>query len=175
MAPLVVLITVTLLLLAAGAAGVRRLRPWPVALRGALAAMFTLTGLSHFVGMRADLISMVPPALPEPALLVTVTGILELAGAAGLLWRPTAPWAAAGLSALLVAMFPANVYAAVAGLTLDGEPAMALLPRTLLQVLFLGATLTVLVWYVRHRRSATAHGAATGAVGGDPSRPAVTV
>lgn len=171
MAPLVVLTTVTLLLLAAGAAGVRRLRPWPVALRGGLAAMFTLTGLSHFVGMRADLISMVPPGLPEPALLVTVTGILELAGAAGLLWRPTAPWAAAGLSALLVAMFPANVYAAVAGLTLDGEPAMALLPRTLLQVLFLGATLTVLVWHVRHRRSATA----TGAVGGDPSRPAVTV
>lgn len=171
MAPLVVLTTVTLLLLAAGAAGVRRLRPWPVALRGGLAAMFTLTGLSHFVGMRADLISMVPPVLPEPALLVTVTGILELAGAAGLLWRPTALWAAAGLSTLLVAMFPANVYAAVAGLTLDGEPAMALLPRTLLQVVFLGATLAVLAWHVRQRRSA----AATGAVRGDPATPVVSV
>jgi uncharacterized membrane protein len=171
MAPIVVLTTVTLLLLAAGAAGVRRLRPWPVALRGGLAAMFTLTGLSHFVGMRADLISMVPPGLPEPALLVTVTGILELAGAVGLLWRPTAPWAAAGLAALLVAMFPANVYAAVAGLTLDGEPAMALLPRTLLQVVFLGATLAVLAWHVRRRRSATA----TGAVRGDPATPVARV
>jgi uncharacterized membrane protein len=28
---------------------------------------------------------MVPPGLPEPALLVTATGVLELAGAAGLL------------------------------------------------------------------------------------------
>ncbi|MGD9530951.1 MAG: hypothetical protein AB7V44_29755, partial [Pseudonocardia sp.] len=138
---------------------------------GGLAAMFTLTGLSHFIGMRADLIGMVPPALPEPALLVTVTGILELAGAAGLLWGQTAPWAAAGLSALLVAMFPANVYAAVAGLTLGGEPAMALLPRTLLQLLFLGATLTVLAWHVRQRRSATA----TAAGGGDQARPAVTI
>jgi uncharacterized membrane protein len=53
---------------------------------------------------------MVPPFLPAPELLVTVTGVLELAGAAGLVWSRTAPWAAGGLSALLVAMFPANVY-----------------------------------------------------------------
>jgi uncharacterized membrane protein len=150
--PLIVLVFVTLVLFAAGAAGVRRLRPWPVALRGGLAAMFLLTGVSHFVGMRQDLINMVPPALPAPGLLVTVTGVLELAGAAGLLWRRTAPWAAGGLSALLIAMFPANVYAAVEGLTLGGAPATALVPRTLMQLLFLAATLTVLAHYVRARR-----------------------
>ena len=77
--------------------------------------------------------------------------MLELAGAAGLLWRPSVAWAAGGLSALLVAMFPANVYAALAGLTLDGAPAMALLPRTLLQVVFLAATLTVLAAHLRAR------------------------
>ena len=158
--PLAVLVLVTLALFAAGAAGVRRLRPWPVALRGGLAAMFVLTGVSHFVGMRQDLINMVPPALPEPGLLVTVTGVLELAGAAGLLWRRTAPWAAGGLSALLVAMFPANVYAAVEGLTVGGAPATALVPRTLMQLIFLAATLTVLAHHVRKRRpalSATDH------------------
>jgi uncharacterized membrane protein len=149
MAPLIVLVSVTLILLAAGAAGVRWLRPWPVAVRGGLAAMFVLTGVSHFVGMREDLINMVPPALPAPGLLVTFTGVLELAGAAGLLSRRTAPWAAGGLSALLVAMFPANVYAAVEGLTLGGDPAMALIPRTLLQLLFLTATLTVLAYHLR--------------------------
>jgi uncharacterized membrane protein len=153
MTPLIVLVVVTVALRATGAAGVRRLRSWPIALRGGLAAMFVVTGGSHFVGMREDLISMVPPALPAPGLLVTVTGVLELAGAAGLLWRRTAPWAAAGLAALLVAMFPANVYAALAALTLDGSPAMALLPRTLLQVAFLAATLTVLAPHVRHRRT----------------------
>ena len=153
MAPLLVLVAVTLTLWAAGAAGVRRLRPWPVALRGGLAAMFVLTGVSHFVGMREDLVAMVPPALPEPGLLVTVTGVLELAGAAGLLVRRTAPWAAAGLAALLVAMFPANVYAAVSGVAIGGAPAMAIVPRTLLQLVFLAATLAVLADAVRRRRT----------------------
>lgn len=162
MAPLVVLVVVTLVLFAAGAAGVRRLRPWSVALRGGLAAMFVLTGVSHFVGLRADLISMVPPALPVPGLLVTVTGVLELAGAAGLLWRRTAPWAAAGLAALLVAMFPANAYAALEGLTLGGAPAMALVPRALLQLVFLAATLVVLGYHVRVLRSARSAGRSAG-------------
>ncbi len=152
MTPLIVLVVVTAVLRAAGAAGVRRLRRWPSALGGGLAAMFLVTGGSHFVGMREDLIAMVPPVLPEPGLLVTVTGVLELAGAAGLLWRRTAPWAAGGLAALLVVMFPANVHAALAGLTVGGDAAMPLLPRTLLQVVFLAATLTVLASHLRARR-----------------------
>ena len=165
MAPLFVLIVVTGTLRAVGAAGMHRLRSWPTALRGGLAAMFVVTGGSHFVGMREDLISMIPPALPEPGLLVTITGVLELAGAIGLLWRRTVPWAAGGLTALLVAMFPANVYAALEGLTLAGAPAMPLLPRTLLQVVFLAATLTVLAAHLRaaagftpRARSSPAHG-----------------
>lgn len=155
MTPLIVLVSVTLILLAAGTAGVRRIRPWPVAVRGGLAAMFVLTGVSHFVGMREDLINMVPQALPQPGLLVTITGVLELAGAAGLLWQRTAPWAAGGLSALLVAMFPANVYAAVEGLTLDGNPATSLVPRTLMQLVFLAATLSVVAYHLRERRQET--------------------
>jgi hypothetical protein len=51
--PLIVLVVVTLLLFAAGAAGVRGLRPWSVALRGGLAAVFGVTGVAHVVGMRA--------------------------------------------------------------------------------------------------------------------------
>ncbi len=152
MTPLIVLVVVTVALRAAGAVGVRRLRSRTRALRGGLAAMFLVTGSSHFVGMREDLIAMVPPVLPEPGLLVTVTGVLELAGAAGLLRRRTAPWAAGGLAALLVVMFPANVHAALAGLTVGGAPAMPLLPRTLLQVVFLAATLTVLASHLRARR-----------------------
>lgn len=152
MAPLVVLVVVTLVLLAVGAAGVRWLRPWPVALRGGLAAMFVVTGLAHFVGMRAELISMVPPGLPAPDLLVTVTGVLELAGAVGLLWTRTAPWAAGGLAALLVVVFPANVYAALEGLTLASEDQLT--PRTAMQVVFLAATLAVVGHYVRARRLA---------------------
>jgi uncharacterized membrane protein len=146
MEPLITLVAVTAVLLVAGALGVRALQPWPVALRGGLAAMFTLTGVVHFVWLRQELIAMVPPALPAPGLLVTITGVLELAGAAGLLLPGTAPWAAGGLAALLVVMFPANVHAALEG---TGTP---LLPRTLMQVLFLAATLAFVTYYVRARR-----------------------
>ena len=152
MEPLVVLVTVAGLTLAAGAAGARRLRSWHVALRGGLAAMFTFTGVSHFgaFGVRDDLVAMVPPALPAPELLVTVTGILELAGAVGLLLPRTWPWAAGGLSALLVAMFPANVYKALEDPTLRASQELG--PRTALQVVFLAATLAVLGRSLSERR-----------------------
>ncbi|PSK98014.1 putative membrane protein [Murinocardiopsis flavida] len=150
MAPLNTLVIVTLILLALGAAGVRRLRPWPVALRGGLAAMFVLTGTAHFIGLREELIAMVPPALPTPGLLVTVSGVLELAGAAGLLWTRTAPWAAAGLAGLLVAVFPANVYAALNDVTTAFSD--ELWPRTAMQAVFLAATLAVVGHHLRARR-----------------------
>ncbi|WP_017555985.1 DoxX family protein [Nocardiopsis baichengensis] len=158
MAPLVFLLAGTSAVLVAGLAGVRRLRSWPVAVRCGLALMFTVTGLAHFVGMRRELVAMVPPALPAPELLVTVTGVLELAGAAALLWSATAPWAAGGLALMLVAMFPANVHRALseAGLPWDDR----LVPRTLLQLVFLAAALSVVVHHVRKARRAPAEGRA---------------
>jgi uncharacterized membrane protein len=60
---------------------------------------------------------------------------------------------------MLLGMFPANVYAAVEGLPLGGSPATPLLPRTLMQLLFLAATLSVVAYHARTRRPAlsTAH------------------
>ncbi|MDQ0227822.1 DoxX family protein [Metabacillus niabensis] len=143
MEPFITLIIVTLGILIAGRFGVKRLQPWTVALRGGVAAMFLLTGVVHFVYMRAELINMVPPSLPNPDLLVTITGLLEIAGAIGLLWKPTVPWASAGLTALLIVMFPANIYLALEGSAI--EPFDALIPRTILQLFFLSATITILV------------------------------
>lgn len=143
MVPAIVLVVVTLLLRVVGRVAVQRLDGWRPALRGGLAAMFLLTGISHFGASRDDFIAMVPPFLPLPDMLVTVTGMLELTGALGLLHRKTTPAAAAGLSALLIFMFPANVHAALDGLSFDGTAAMELLPRTLLQLAFLVATLSV--------------------------------
>ncbi|MFX3633196.1 MAG: hypothetical protein ACE3L7_15030 [Candidatus Pristimantibacillus sp.] len=145
MEPLIVLISVTIAILVAGTAGVRRLRPWPVALRGGVAAMFILTGTVHFFGMREELISMVPSFLPYPGFIVTITGLLELAGAIGVLWRPTAAWAAGGLSLLLIFMFPANVYYALSELAT--KPEDALIPRTLMQLVFLSASLAIMIFY----------------------------
>ena len=160
MAPLITLLAVTLLLRLAGTLGVKPLRSWRVSLRGGLAAMLVLTGTAHFNGMRADLIDMVPPVLPYPGFLVTLTGVLELAAALGLLHRRTAPWAGAGLTLLLVVMFPANVYAAVAGIEFGGEPATALLPRTLMQLVFIAAAAAVALpafKALRNRRKTASH------------------
>ncbi|MEC0370082.1 DoxX family protein [Paenibacillus chibensis] len=149
MEPLIVLVVVSLVLFIAGAAGVRRLRPWPIPLRGGLAAMFMLTGTVHFVYLRSDLVGMVPPILPYPGLIVTITGVLELAGAIGLLWRPTVLWAAGGLTLLLIAMFPANLYIALNGLATSPED--ELIPRTLMQILFLSVSSAIWIYYLRHR------------------------
>jgi uncharacterized membrane protein len=85
---------------------------WPKAVAVGLAAMFVVTGVAHFVNpLRRDMIAIVPPRLPAPGLLVTTTGVLELLGAAGLLYPPTRVAAAVCLFLLMVVMFPANVYA----------------------------------------------------------------
>ena len=145
MAPFIALSSLFLLFAGLGAVGVHALAGWYTPLRFALAGMFFLTASAHWGRRRPDLVRMVPQTFPRPDLIVTLTGVLELSGAVGLLVRSLAPLAAAGLSLLLLAMFPANVRAARAGLTIAGRPATALVPRTLLQLLFLAATLAVVV------------------------------
>jgi uncharacterized membrane protein len=88
---------------------------------------------------------MVPPIFPNPELLVTFTGVAEILGAVGLLIPRLARAAAIGLTLLLVAIFPANVHAALHELSLAGKPATELLPRTLMQLVFLAATVTCAV------------------------------
>ena len=92
--------------------GVDYVDKWPQAFAIGLAVMFVMTGVAHFVNpLRHDMIAIVPPRLPAPGLLVTITGVLELAGAAGLLYPPTRVAAAVGLFVLMLVMFPANIYA----------------------------------------------------------------
>lgn len=114
-----------------------------MALRFALAGMFFLTASAHGGKRRPDLVRMVPPGFPRPALLVTLTGILELLGAIGLLLPATARYAALGLAMLLIAIFPANVYAARQRFTIAGRPVEPLARRTVLQIVFLAATTLV--------------------------------
>jgi len=82
---------------------------------------------------------MVPAAFSQPDLIVTITGFLEILGAAGLLLPATARAAALCLALLLMAMFPANVSAARRNLTIGGKAATGLPLRTLLQVVFIAA------------------------------------
>jgi uncharacterized membrane protein len=113
MAPLITLLLGSVLARIVGWAGVNYLANWVTAITVGLAAMFVLTGVAHFAPpLRTALIAIVPPRLPAPGMLVTVTGVLELLGAVGLLVPATRVAAAVCLLLLMVAMFPANIYAA---------------------------------------------------------------
>ncbi len=112
MAPLITLLLSTLAARSIGWLGVAYVNNWTAAIAVGLAAMFVLTGCSHFApAMRRDLIAIVSPRLPGPGYLVTITGLLELVGAVGLLVPETRAAAAICLLVLMLAMFPANVYA----------------------------------------------------------------
>ncbi len=148
MVPFLVLVSVALGARLAGQLGVRPLRAWPACVRLGLAAMFCVTAAAHFNSMRPDLVAMVPPGVPSPGLMVTVTGLCELAGAAGLLVPRTRRAAALGLIVLLLAVLPANVHAARAGVTLRGEPPTPLALRVPLQALFIGV-----LWWAGVRRA----------------------
>lgn len=131
MAPLLVQVVVTL---------VARLRlPWHDATRVGLAVMFMFTASAHFTNMKRDLAAMIPPPLTGALWLISITGVLEFAGAVGLLVPKVTRLAAWCLIAMLGAMFPANVYAAIHGVTLRGQPATALWLRTPLQVFWIAA------------------------------------
>jgi len=121
----------------AGAIGWQALDDWQIATRVGLAVMFVFTGVAHFTRTRVDLVRMVPPQLPHPELLVTGTGIAELAGAIGLLVPALAPWVAYALIALLIAMFPANLYASRIGHRIAGRPHTRLALRLPLQLLWI--------------------------------------
>ena len=86
---------------------------WRTALRVSAAVFFVAAGVNHFVNP-AFYRRIVPPKFPRPAALVVISGIAEILGGVGLLMRPLRRAAGWGLIALLVAVFPANVYMAMA-------------------------------------------------------------
>lgn len=143
MIPFLVFLSLLVLLWPLGHWGIPTAFGWWTALRFALAGMFLLTASAHWGTKRKDLIRMVPSGFPYPALMVTATGILEILGAFGLMWATLAPYAAAGLFVLLIALFPANVYAARKQIGVGGRKATPLVPRTAIQLVLLTATALV--------------------------------
>lgn len=146
-----VLLVVTLFgLRLAGALGLRRFTAWPPCAAHALALMLIITGTTHFIPAsfadtpiptHADFVAIVPPFVPFPGPMVYVTGVLELAGAVGLLLSRTRRWAGLGLTALFVLLIPANIYAAVSEIPFHGGPATPLWARIPEQMLYIAVAL----------------------------------
>lgn len=145
MAPLVVLIVASIAFWLAGRLGVARFQHFSTVLRTALALMLLLTASAHWGKRRPDLIRMVPPQFPRPDLLVTISGMLEIAGAIGLMIPSTATQAAICLALLLIALFPANVHAARENLTIAGQPVPGITVRMAMQIVFVVALVSAAV------------------------------
>lgn len=142
---LIVLFTSWMAFRSIGALGVGALATWQHSACYALVVMFVFTGIAHFNKMKHDLARMVPAMFPRPLLLVYFTGLLEFMGAVGLLLPRFRSGAGIYLIVLLIAIFPANVSAAMKGTTLAGKPATALWLRAPMQALFIG----MLLWSTR--------------------------
>ena len=104
--------------------------------RAALAALFTFAGTLHFVRPR-PYEAIVPPPFPKKES-VAISGVAEIAGAIAVLHPATRPAGRWGLLALLLAVFPANVWMAVSPHKIPGAhkiPRWALWGRLPLQPL----------------------------------------
>lgn len=79
-----------------------------------MAALYVLAGLSHFRNPRFFL-KMMPPWVPAHKFVVAASGVVEIALGLLLLWPAARPFAAWGIMALLVMIFPANIYMLTSG------------------------------------------------------------
>jgi uncharacterized membrane protein len=88
---------------------VRRIGRWEVVAVAFVFLWFFLGGIAHFVATDAE-VRVVPPYIPWPRAAVLVSGVCELVGAFGMLWRPTRRAACWGLFALTIAVTPVHFY-----------------------------------------------------------------
>jgi uncharacterized membrane protein len=114
-----------------------------------LAAIFyVVAGALHFLKPEPYL-RVMPPYIPWHVAMVRVSGVFEILGGLGLLVPETRRAAAWGLIALLIAVFPANIYMAThpidaGAVSIAPVLRWARLPLQLLLALWL-------LWYTRPR------------------------
>lgn len=113
-----------------------------LAARIAMAAMLGFTAIGHFAFPKG-MTMMIPTAIPAKLALVYLTGVIEIAGGAGLLIPQTQVLAGWLLILFFILILPANISAALRGVdyqkgTLGGPGARYLWFRVPLQLLFIG-------------------------------------
>lgn len=107
--------------------------PWNA---GLLAAFFVVAGVNHFANPTPYL-TMMPAYLPAPTALIEISGVAEVMGGLGVLYSGTRVFAGWGLIMLLIAVFPANLNAALHGWPDVSLPSWILWLRLPFQLLFI--------------------------------------
>ncbi|MDQ3899184.1 MAG: hypothetical protein M3319_01575, partial [Actinomycetota bacterium] len=90
--------------------------------RVAIAVAMAVAGVAHLL-MPTPFVQHLPTSVPMREELILAAGLLEIAlGVALLLPQPRRRLAGLALAGYLVAVFPSNVYVAVAGVEVEGQP-----------------------------------------------------
>ncbi len=121
---------------------------------------FFLGGIAHFAFTRIEE-RIVPPYVPWHHATVLISGVFELAGALGLLFKPTRQAAGWGLFALTLAVTPANIYM-LQKPELFGIPYWILIVRLPVQA----ALLALIFWVSSQGTAPRANGGAAAGAGG---------
>ena len=100
-----------------------------------LSAFFIYFGVDHFINPDFYL-SIMPPSFPLHLEAVYISGLFEILGGIGVLLSKTRKLAGWGLFALLIAVYPANIYMALTPEAFPDIPLSALYFRLVLQFLF---------------------------------------
>jgi len=108
---------------------------------------FLIGGICHFA-RTAWFVQIVPPYLPQPMLLVWISGAFELLGAAGLLFERSRKAAGNGLAWLTACVTPANVYMLQQHQLFAQFPVWLLVLRLVFQVVLIAG----IVWSTRPKR-----------------------
>ena len=85
--------------------------------------LYVGAGVGHFLNP-LFFHEIMPPHVPWKMPLVYVSGVAEIVLGVAVIVRPTRRWAAWGIIALLVAVFPANIHMAVHRVQPQHAPAM---------------------------------------------------
>lgn len=88
-------------------------------LRWVLALFYALAGWAH-LDRPEGFIAITPRWVPQPELVVALTGVAEILGAIGLLWPPVRRWAGIGLALYALCVWPANFNHAFQDITVSG-------------------------------------------------------
>jgi len=86
-----------------------------------MAPAYVVAGVLHFI-VPELYVQIIPPIFPAALMLVYLSGIAEIAVGIGLLIPRTRQLAAWSTIALLIAIFPANIYMATHGVVIEGMP-----------------------------------------------------
>ena len=116
------------------------------------ALLFLGAGIAHFV-YSGFFLRLMPPYLPYHLELIHISGVIEITLALLLLIPVTSRWAAWGIIALLIAVFPANIQMSLHPETFPEFNPGAIHVRLLLQAVLIAWA----YWYARPSSKSAVH------------------